>query len=110
MTATGDKAYDRVFALLEELPTTSAVMMLRQQILRQAGVARARHDTARLEKLYRETQALARSLGVGLGGKISRLRPAVPTSSPCICRTGLLRLQLTWTNHRPTSSPRLRDC
>jgi hypothetical protein len=66
--------HDRIVRLLEDLPSTSAVQTLWRQILRQAGSALAHHDTAQLEKVYRETKMLSASLGIGFDGKISRPR------------------------------------
>jgi hypothetical protein len=73
--------YDRITGLLEELPPASVVVTLRRQLLRQAGAALAHRDSVQLEKLYRETKALAASLGIGFDGTISRSRPDAEHSS-----------------------------
>jgi len=65
------KADLRVRSLLEQLPPSPAIVALRRELQAQIERAVVQRDTAALEKLYREIQALARSLGVGRNGQIS---------------------------------------
>jgi len=57
--------------VFEQLPPSPAVTALRRELQSQIDRAVARRDIAVVEKLYREIQALARSLGVGRNGQIN---------------------------------------
>ena len=64
--------YDLIENLLEQLPPTPAVIGVRRELFKQANIALARRDSRHLDKLYREVQVLAQSLGIERGGRISR--------------------------------------
>ena len=64
--------YALIENLLEPLPPMPATIGVRRELFTQANIALARRDTRHLDKLYREVQALARSLGIEGGGRINR--------------------------------------
>lgn len=65
---------ERCLSLLEQFPPSTRHSALGRELLQQVDMAGARQDLPTLDKLYRQLQVLARSLGIQGGGLINRVR------------------------------------
>ena len=79
-----DNRYVLIQDILEQLPPVPGAVGVRRELLSQARMAVAQHDTKQLEKLYREVQMLARSLGIQSGGRINCPPPGGEPDPNCI--------------------------